>query len=432
MKSYKEIADSVLARRDEYLAEKKRRKALFIKRMSVAMSCMIVLFIGIGVWRSDMLRSAAPDPDGGQFISGDELIEEPVTTGPPDSTPNVTTARQTGTLPPDVTASAVTTSETAAVTTTAAFQPEVTVQTTRQVTSITDRSDVTTAVRTSAHIRTTATSLRQTTSVRTASTVTTAQTTVTTAHTTTRAPETTLGTTIRTTANTTTILQTSTTYNMPTNYTTTTYFTTTTLQYTYTGPYTLEGHTGYIITSCTEKNPGAYLGDDIASNGFSKNTVEIYSSLSTSNEYSLIAKYQFRNYYYCALNTAYVPADLLTWYYDSGSSDTMFLSSYTSDLSAALPDGSESLKKFITSNGAAKCESVSSSVMNDDIMASYGAVGTGGTIGVECPGRGTWNVKFYFCKSGYLYIYDTERAKYAGTVLAFNVGSGAVESFISA
>ncbi|MBQ6180446.1 MAG: hypothetical protein IJK31_02030 [Ruminococcus sp.] len=76
MKDYKEVAESVFRMRDRYLEDKKRKKALVIKRMSVALSCCIVLLVGYGIWNSEMLRSVMPDRNEN---SDTHVIEEPDT-----------------------------------------------------------------------------------------------------------------------------------------------------------------------------------------------------------------------------------------------------------------------------------------------------------------------------------------------------------------
>ena len=45
MKDYKEVANSVFQRREEYLKEKDRKKSIFIKRSAIAMSCCVMLAV---------------------------------------------------------------------------------------------------------------------------------------------------------------------------------------------------------------------------------------------------------------------------------------------------------------------------------------------------------------------------------------------------
>ena len=63
MRDYNKIADRVFRRRDEYLAEKKRKRALYIKSASVALSCCIMIMLGIGIWKTDLLSRIAPKDD---------------------------------------------------------------------------------------------------------------------------------------------------------------------------------------------------------------------------------------------------------------------------------------------------------------------------------------------------------------------------------
>lgn len=97
MKDYKEIASSVFQRRDEYLEEKKRKKALFIKSTAAALSCCVMLLVGFGIWRSDLLKQISPIHDDSRYS-----VTEADTTA-------VTTAEAvTGTASGNVTASAET------------------------------------------------------------------------------------------------------------------------------------------------------------------------------------------------------------------------------------------------------------------------------------------------------------------------------------
>ena len=73
MRDYNKIADRVFRRRDEYLAEKKRKRAIYIKSASVALSCCIMIMLGIGIWKTDLLSRIAPKDD-------DFRIPEAVTT----------------------------------------------------------------------------------------------------------------------------------------------------------------------------------------------------------------------------------------------------------------------------------------------------------------------------------------------------------------
>ena len=57
MKDYKDIANSVFRRREEYEKERSRKKAVFIRRTSIALSCCIMLTVCFGIWRMDLLKS---------------------------------------------------------------------------------------------------------------------------------------------------------------------------------------------------------------------------------------------------------------------------------------------------------------------------------------------------------------------------------------
>lgn len=59
MKSYKEVAERVFERRDRYLAEKKRKRAVMLKRASVGLSFCIVLLVGFGMWTNEKIRNSS-------------------------------------------------------------------------------------------------------------------------------------------------------------------------------------------------------------------------------------------------------------------------------------------------------------------------------------------------------------------------------------
>ncbi|MBO4493112.1 MAG: hypothetical protein J5724_01875 [Ruminococcus sp.] len=55
MRDYKDIANSVFRRREEYEKEKSRKKAVFIRRTSIALSCCLMLTVCFGIWRMNLL-----------------------------------------------------------------------------------------------------------------------------------------------------------------------------------------------------------------------------------------------------------------------------------------------------------------------------------------------------------------------------------------
>jgi hypothetical protein len=71
MKDYNEIANRVFQRRDEYLEQKRRKKAIYFRRVSIAFSCCIMLLIGVGIWQSDLLKKIEPSPDTNSYISSE-------------------------------------------------------------------------------------------------------------------------------------------------------------------------------------------------------------------------------------------------------------------------------------------------------------------------------------------------------------------------
>lgn len=67
MKDYNQIADRVFRRRDEYFEEKKRKKAIFIRRTAIALSCCLIALVGFGIWRMDPFKSVSPHPEDGPY-----------------------------------------------------------------------------------------------------------------------------------------------------------------------------------------------------------------------------------------------------------------------------------------------------------------------------------------------------------------------------
>jgi len=70
MKDYREIAESVLKQRDEYVAKKARRKRKIIKTLTPAVCCCLIAALGIGVF-----QQAVPDtpPNSTKTTAGGEL-----------------------------------------------------------------------------------------------------------------------------------------------------------------------------------------------------------------------------------------------------------------------------------------------------------------------------------------------------------------------
>jgi len=103
MKDYKDIANSVFRRREEYEKERSRKKAVFIRRTSIALSCCIMLTVCFGIWRMDLLKSFFSPGSNEQF----NLTEPPtaahteisVTTVSSTSSAQASTALTSSTAP---------------------------------------------------------------------------------------------------------------------------------------------------------------------------------------------------------------------------------------------------------------------------------------------------------------------------------------------
>lgn len=68
MKSYKEIAEDVFKRRDEYFAAKKTKRSVWLKNISIALSCCVLVIAGIGILKSSRLRSNPSDQDSSRIV----------------------------------------------------------------------------------------------------------------------------------------------------------------------------------------------------------------------------------------------------------------------------------------------------------------------------------------------------------------------------
>ena len=91
MKDYKEIANSIFQRREEYLKEKKRKKALIIRNATIALSCCIMIAVGIGIWNIGMLRDIRPSPDKNDYTLPSPVVTTTEATEPDDTTTTETT-----------------------------------------------------------------------------------------------------------------------------------------------------------------------------------------------------------------------------------------------------------------------------------------------------------------------------------------------------
>jgi len=60
MRDYKEIANSVFQRREAYLEEKKRKKAVIFRNAAVTLSCCLMIILGFGIWNMDLLKDIKP------------------------------------------------------------------------------------------------------------------------------------------------------------------------------------------------------------------------------------------------------------------------------------------------------------------------------------------------------------------------------------
>ncbi len=98
MKDYKDVASSVFQRREDYLKEKSRKRSVFIKCSSAALSCCLMILLGFGIWRSDLLSTRPPQDTGITDITDPDTTttaETTVTTAAGSTSAAVTTVRTT-------------------------------------------------------------------------------------------------------------------------------------------------------------------------------------------------------------------------------------------------------------------------------------------------------------------------------------------------
>ena len=76
MKSYKEVAENVLKRRDKYLAEKKRKHTIVYRSVAVGFSFCMVVLVGVGIWNNQKIK------DTTDFIHSSEKPEIIIVTEP--------------------------------------------------------------------------------------------------------------------------------------------------------------------------------------------------------------------------------------------------------------------------------------------------------------------------------------------------------------
>lgn len=77
MKSYKEIADNILKRRDEYLNARKRRRMNLIRTASSVMGTAAAAFIGLMIYNNDTLQNIKPDIYSSRYNTTESIATSP-------------------------------------------------------------------------------------------------------------------------------------------------------------------------------------------------------------------------------------------------------------------------------------------------------------------------------------------------------------------
>lgn len=74
MKDYNEIANDIFERRDQYVAEQRKKRKSLVRITAAACSFALVALIGIRVWRSGWLDSTVPPTINNPGISGEQSL----------------------------------------------------------------------------------------------------------------------------------------------------------------------------------------------------------------------------------------------------------------------------------------------------------------------------------------------------------------------
>ncbi len=91
MKSYKEITESVLKRRDEYFKAKKRRRALLIKTASSVMGTAAAAVIGLMIYNNSILQNIKPDRYSSRYTTTEAVATAPAHPAQTETNETVTT-----------------------------------------------------------------------------------------------------------------------------------------------------------------------------------------------------------------------------------------------------------------------------------------------------------------------------------------------------
>lgn len=67
MKTYKEVADSVLERRDKYLAEQKRKRAVMFRTFSSLAGVAAAAIVGLIVVNNQLFSDIKPSPENDDY-----------------------------------------------------------------------------------------------------------------------------------------------------------------------------------------------------------------------------------------------------------------------------------------------------------------------------------------------------------------------------
>lgn len=62
MRSHKDMADNVIRRRNAFLEQKKRRRAMLLKTVSASVGTAAVVLFGFALWNDDLIENMRPDP----------------------------------------------------------------------------------------------------------------------------------------------------------------------------------------------------------------------------------------------------------------------------------------------------------------------------------------------------------------------------------
>lgn len=98
MKSYEEVTNNLLERRDRYVVEQNRKRKRMMGAATSLCCCCLVAFMGFGVWQSGMLQNEPPVTLDSSIVgnnSGNDRLEQQTTNSNVETSQNPNNIEQT-------------------------------------------------------------------------------------------------------------------------------------------------------------------------------------------------------------------------------------------------------------------------------------------------------------------------------------------------